>query len=145
MILQVYFGTLQIFGGVDTYGCRIRYAHAYRVATLQPSQLLQLLRLFEWGGLQCRNLTQYLSTKGVESEVLVEGVALQPLASFHTSQIRNDRTREVECMPLLAYSHLWRIRVFERFRAVALGKWRCESHDIGLLILETPFEQLDML
>ena len=61
-----------------------------------------------------RNLFQYLCPISVKTDVLVEGMGLQPLGVFLTTDIGDDGTAEIERFVLLVEDDLGRIGIEER-------------------------------
>ena len=75
---QECFGTLEVFGRIDTYCLDVGLSYTYAVAVLKPAQLLQALSLFKRALGQTGNFGKHLATVGIDAQVLEEREVLKP-------------------------------------------------------------------
>lgn len=58
-LFEHFLGFLQVGRRVDTYRGICHHSRHYRIAILQPTQLLQIFRTFKPADLQCRDLPKH--------------------------------------------------------------------------------------
>ena len=78
-----------IFGSVDADGFGVCDTYFDAISVLQPTELFELHGQLARRLWQSGNLPQHLSTVGIEADVLVVSMALEPLFLIHTAHVRN--------------------------------------------------------